>query len=505
MVASLESQCCCPICACTHFAYQFSAADRRILNCLGCGLIVLTDRPKSAQLLKLPAKLSERDDSLKTGSSQAAGDAPRLARDLIVGAVGQAQVKTGGRSVLLVGQPLPRLLDDLCGMGLDVVVAGSEMGASDTMSVDLAALRGRRSPTGFNVCLCLATIDRHTEPGEILDALHGLLAPDGMLLFALSSFVWTPSAYEAVSRQPDALQAPYHFVEETIRSLLFRHGFGQVKIGPPPSMVLERRLPTGPALVMAHQRYRHEPSTHRSKVSIIMPVYNEKATFLETFDEISAKELPGLDKEIIVVESNSSDGTRDDVLPLAARDGVVVVLEERPRGKGHAVRTGLARATGDFILIQDADREYDIDDYDVLLEPLVRNRVAFVLGIRHSSGRGYWKIRQFTNQVMMSLVMNFGHLFFTALFNIVYGQRLRDPFTMFKVFRRDCIAGLTFESNRFDFDWELMAKLVRSGFTPLEVPVNYRSRSFAEGKKVSMWRDPITYFRACFKYRFVPL
>jgi hypothetical protein len=116
-----------------------------------------------------------------------------------------------------------------------------------------------------------------------------------------------------------------------------------------------------------------------------------------------------------------------------------------------------------------------------------------------------WKMRHFTDQVFVSQVMNFGHLFFTGLFNLVYGQRLRDPFTMFKVFRRDCLYGLTFESNRFDFDWELVGKLVRAGYTPLEIPVNYTSRSFSEGKKVSFWRDPFTYFRACFKYRFVRL
>jgi hypothetical protein len=82
---------------------------------------------------------------------------------------------------------------------------------------------------------------------------------------------------------------------------------------------------------------------------------------------------------------------------------------------------------------------------------------------------------------------------------------LRDPFTMFKLFRRDCLYCLSFESNRFDFDWELVAKLIRKGYTPLEIPVNYSSRTFREGKKVSLWRDPLSYLRACFKYRFARL
>ena len=114
-----------------------------------------------------------------------------------------------------------------------------------------------------------------------------------------------------------------------------------------------------------------------------------------------------------------------------------------------------------------------------------------MLGSRHGRAGRSWKIRHFTDQAGLSRVMNVGHVFFTGLFNVVYGTRLRDPFTMFKVFRRDCIHGLTFESNRFDFDWELVGKLVRAGYRPLEIPVNYQSRSFAEGKKVSFFRDPL--------------
>jgi hypothetical protein len=101
--------------------------------------------------------------------------------------------------------------------------------------------------------------------------------------------------------------------------------------------------------------------------------------------------------------------------------------------------------------------------------------------------------------------MNFGHLFFSTLFNVTYGTRLRDPFTMYKVFRRDCLHGLRFEANRFDFDFELAGKLVRAGYRPIEIPVNYRSRSFTEGKKVSFFRDPLTWIVACVKYRFQPL
>jgi hypothetical protein len=105
----------------------------------------------------------------------------------------------------------------------------------------------------------------------------------------------------------------------------------------------------------------------------------------------------------------------------------------------------------------------------------------------------------------VAMVVNVGHLLFVGLLNTLYRQRLRDPFTMYKVFRRDCLHGLTFECDRFDFDFELVIKLVRKGYVPLEIPVNYSSRSFKEGKKVSMLRDPLTWIRALVKYRFSSL
>jgi len=130
--------------------------------------------------------------------------------------------------------------------------------------------------------------------------------------------------------------------------------------------------------------------------------------------------------------------------------------------------------------------------------------VGFVLGIRVNP-EGSRGMRNFGQFGVTSRVMNVGHIFFLTLFNVVYGQRLKDPFTMYKVVRRDCLHGLVFECNRFDFDWELTAKLVRAGYRPREIPVAYRSRSFSEGKKVSFFKDPLTWVKACFKYRFAVL
>jgi hypothetical protein len=115
------------------------------------------------------------------------------------------------------------------------------------------------------------------------------------------------------------------------------------------------------------------------------------------------------------------------------------------------------------------------------------------------------KMRQFTGQRGLSLIFNSGHWFFTTLVNLLFSQRLRDPFTMFKVFRRDCLAGLEFECNRFDFDFELLIKLILKGYCPVELPVNYRSRSFKEGKKVRMFRDPLSWLRALVRLRWMKI
>jgi hypothetical protein len=156
------------------------------------------------------------------------------------------------------------------------------------------------------------------------------------------------------------------------------------------------------------------------------------------------------------------------------------------------------------VLIQDADLEYDLEDYDGLLEPLVAGRAAFVLGSRHG-GRNVWKMRQFTGQFGLSLFVNLGHWFFVTLINVLFLQRLRDPFTMFKVFRRDCLYALEFECNRFDFDFELLVKLIRKGYRPIELPVNYRSRSFKEGKKVRIFRDPLSWLATLVWLRWVQI
>lgn len=248
------------------------------------------------------------------------------------------------------------------------------------------------------------------------------------------------------------------------------------------------------------------------KISILIPVYNEAATIHELLYRVHAQSLPNkLAKEMIIVESNSSDGTREIVrsfkawaTALARQEAhteVNLILQERSLGKGHAVREGLGIATGEIILIQDGDLEYDTADYPKLLRPLLEKRAKFVLGSRHLTS-GSWKVRRFHETPMTALLMNVGGRIFHTLFNTIYGTRLTDPTTMYKVFFRSCLFGVHLESNRFDFDFELVAKLIRLGYYPAEVPVSYQSRSFKQGKKIDALRDPLMWVWAIFKFRY---
>jgi hypothetical protein len=245
------------------------------------------------------------------------------------------------------------------------------------------------------------------------------------------------------------------------------------------------------------------PPTERPlRLSVVMPVYNEQQTFREIMEALLAKTIAGVEIEICLVESNSTDGTRADVLGYADHPRVRLLLEDKPSGKGHAVRKGLELATGDIVVIQDADLEYDLADYEKLLDPIRSLETSFVLGSRHPAGRNAWQLRHFSEQRGVSAAMNVGHLFFTWFLNTLFRQQTRDPFTMYKVFRRDCINNVSLECNRFDFDLELFGKLIRSGFRPVEIGVHYSSRSFAEGKKVSIFVDPPSWIRAGILHRF---
>ncbi|HEX7453582.1 MAG TPA: glycosyltransferase family 2 protein, partial [Polyangiaceae bacterium] len=245
---------------------------------------------------------------------------------------------------------------------------------------------------------------------------------------------------------------------------------------------------------------RDEASAPREKLSIVLPVFNEARYVADVIEALLRKEL-SIDKEIIVVESNSQDGTREIVQRFEGRPTVRVIYEDRPRGKGHALKTGLAAVTGSIVLIQDADFEYAIDDYDALLEPILQRRAQFVLGSR-SLGLNDWKVRRFAQGAFKGFLMNVAQVAFAKTYNALYQQRATDVNTMFKVFRRECLDGIALESDGFDLDIELACMLAKNGHAPLEVPVNYVSRGFEDGKKIQFLRDALPSYLAFFRYRF---
>ena len=385
----------------------------------------------------------------------------------------------------------------------------------------------------FDLCVLSDVIEHVRDVHRFLETIHRLLKPGGCIFVTTCSLdSWSARLLRQNWMEFKTEHLTY-FDRRTLQASLLRAGFDQVvvqsgwkllsfdyvarhferytvpfvtplmrllgKILPAAIQQKDRRIVASGVMVFA--RKAEVPA--KRKLSVIMPAFNEADSFSTVVDAVLKKTVPNLDLELVIVESNSTDGTREQALRYQDHPRVRLILEPRPQGKGHAVRTGLAHAAGDFILIQDADLEYDLEDYDALLEPLVEGREAFVLGSRHSGN--VWKMRQFSGQAALSALLNLGHWVFTALVNVLFRQRLRDPFTMFKVFRRDCLFGLTFECNRFDFDYELLIKLIRKGYRPLELPVNYRSRSFKQGKKVSMLRDPLTWLRALVKFRLVKI
>jgi glycosyltransferase involved in cell wall biosynthesis len=239
------------------------------------------------------------------------------------------------------------------------------------------------------------------------------------------------------------------------------------------------------------------------KLSILIAAYNEVATIITAIESLKSI-LASLtcDSEIIVIESNSTDGTRELLQEKCPGLGFTLLLENSPKGKGSAVRLGMSKMSGDVFLIYDADVEYLASDIPKLLIPIENGEASFVLGTRHEKGRA---MRVMEKHKIRPGLMNFAHRLFTFLINTSFNVRLTDPFTMYKVFRSEVFEGVEFVCNRFDFDWELVCKAIRLGSRPVEIPISYKSRSFSQGKKVKFFMDPITWIIALVRFRITPI
>jgi glycosyltransferase involved in cell wall biosynthesis len=222
------------------------------------------------------------------------------------------------------------------------------------------------------------------------------------------------------------------------------------------------------------------------KISIIIPVYNEKATVLELLKRV--EEL-SVDKEIIMVDDGSTDGTRD-LLTSLAPGRVRVLLHQGNQGKGAAIRTGLGEATGDVVTIQDADLEYDPRDLLSLLRPIVEGRAGVVYGSRFTGER--------KNMFFWHWV---GNRFLTLVTDILFDTTLSDMETCYKMFRADIIKAINLKCRRFEFEVEVTAKVLKAGHRIYEIPISYAGREFHEGKKIT-WKDGVAALWYLFKYRF---
>jgi glycosyltransferase involved in cell wall biosynthesis len=238
-----------------------------------------------------------------------------------------------------------------------------------------------------------------------------------------------------------------------------------------------------------------------SLLSVLVPVFNEERVVVQSLLKLhSTLETLHCSYEIIIVESNSTDSTRKLVQDIQSQISAILLLEDFPKGKGHAVRKAMQIMRGDVFLIFDADLEYDPIDIPKLIEPIEKGLTAFVLGTRHKRGQ---QIRKIESIPVRAYIMNLAHRFFVNLLNRSLGTSMTDPFTMYKLFRREVFSEVELRSNRFDFDWELVIKAVRRGAFPVEISVEYSSRSFKDGKKVRFFRDPITWLIALLRYRYV--
>jgi glycosyltransferase involved in cell wall biosynthesis len=226
-----------------------------------------------------------------------------------------------------------------------------------------------------------------------------------------------------------------------------------------------------------------------NKLSVIIPVFNERNTVAEIVRRMRSVELP-VEREIVIVDDGSDDGTRDVLTQL--RDSTVrVVAHSANRGKGAAIRTGLESVSGDVVLVQDADLEYDPEDWPKLLAPVLKGRARVVYGSRFTGER--------RNMLFLHWV---GNRFLSFVTNVLYNSTLSDMETCYKLFERDVLDGMQLRADRFDFEPEFTAKVLRRGIRIYEVPISYAGREPYEGKKIT-WRDGVIALWTLVKYRFV--
>lgn len=459
----------CPLCHGTNRYYSFLVENERFDECWDCGLLTHTS-----------LKNGNTSSFVEYNSEDSGTNENYEWCKIVFSSLEEYSHNEDGRHIGLVGDVSSLFMDE----------AGKRNFKVDKINLD------ERIFKKYGILFLVNILENTEKPEKFVTSLRNYLVENGIIV-VITKQLLKPGARGNSLQILDKRQL-YSFSDHNLQMILYKAGFSELYLYHHLEKKNYEQVQRWHKNVgIACGRMREICSV--PKLSVLLPVYNESGTVRKVMEALKTKEIPGIDIEVIVVESLSSDGSREIVLEYQENPKFKIIMEEYPRGKGCAVREAIRHATGDIILIQDADLEYDFQDYEILINPILLGRTSFVLGTRHA---GNWKIRQF-NQYFLADIMNLGHWSLVYLMNRLFGQKMTDPFTMFKVFRRDCLFGLTFECNRFDFDIELVCKLLRKGYIPLEIPVNYQARSFKEGKKVRIFRDPLTWIKAMLKYRFV--
>ncbi|HKY37532.1 MAG TPA: glycosyltransferase family 2 protein [Polyangiaceae bacterium] len=510
----------CSVCGELRAEYLFFRAGVRFVRCVGCGLVYVSPvgaaGPCYFDMAEVGRLVTPRD------RKRAVSDLADWIRDLA--AEHAARTGRSPRRSVLLGRYLPELAEqpELGSIGLSVVPIAGGAFVRLSEQADLSAFSA--SLGGAELVILNELLEACSDPGTALAQVAAALPTGATVAIAYADVESLPArllrrhwpAFFDLKRAFFGLAHLTRLAERCGLGLVgqrplsstrsSRYALERVLDAAPRARRLAWLAPSSPALKLltglrlaTFQKLPARPAQQPDKLSVVLPVFEEASTVRQVIDTLLAKSLR-IDKELIIVESGSRDGTREIVAEYQGRPNVRVLFEPLPRGKGHAVRTGLAACTGNIVLIQDADLEYDIEDYDALLEPILQGRSSFVLGSR-TLGAGDWKVRRFASGAAAGLMLNLAQVGFATTFNLLYQQRTTDVNTMFKVFRRSCLDGIVLDSDGFELDIELVCKLVLAGHAPLEVPVNYVARDFSQGKKIRFLRDAWSGYAAFFKYR----
>jgi glycosyltransferase involved in cell wall biosynthesis len=280
----------------------------------------------------------------------------------------------------------------------------------------------------------------------------------------------------------NATQSKSHSVP--LRPIVLNSVGPKETVEPPPSDSALQALDSASQWLMKVQ----SPRVSAPQLSIIIPAYNEAKTLNQVIESVLALDI---EKQLIIVDDGSFDGTREAIEALQGRDGITVVLHEKNQGKGAAIQSGIRLATGDILIVQDADLEYDPKDILKVIKPILDGESDVVYGSRYLAN----------SHQDQSVLHRFGNACLTWFSNWMTNQRLTDMETCYKAFRRELIQGIQIDQRRFGFEPEITAKLAKKKMLIREVPISYKSRSWQEGKKIGV-KDLISTLYCIVRYRF---